>query len=151
MKLVRENKTMQVQTDVCRQLTTLVPWYAAQKNSSTCTVKIDRQLTHVNYTVLATDDFLQKYDPSCTTYDILLAAQVSRSPAFLERYYLHFIKLETGNQTPPTGPSPDSNGLTAVQVDGPLYRSGGWLRWDEFKNFEDVTKEVRENASLLFG
>ncbi|KAF7258612.1 hypothetical protein EG68_03889 [Paragonimus skrjabini miyazakii] len=148
MKLVGENKTMQVQTDVCNQLTSLVPWYGAQKNSSTCTVKIDRQLTHVNYTILATDDFVQKYDPSCATYDILLATQVSRSPAFRGRYYLHFIRLETRNRTQPTGPS--STGLTAVRVDGPLYRSGGWLRWDEFKNFDDVTKEVQENVRKQF-
>ncbi|KAF5399100.1 hypothetical protein PHET_06749 [Paragonimus heterotremus] len=34
------------------------------------------------------------------------------------------------------------SGWSIVQV--------GWLRWDEFKNFEDVTKEVRENVRKQF-
>ncbi|KAF6772777.1 hypothetical protein AHF37_08608 [Paragonimus kellicotti] len=72
----RENDTMQVQTGVCSQITSLVPWYQAQNDSSTCTVTIGEQRVHANYTILTTDDFLRKYDPSCVTYDILLANQV---------------------------------------------------------------------------
>ncbi|KAF6769853.1 hypothetical protein AHF37_11815 [Paragonimus kellicotti] len=41
--VVMENKTMQVQTDVCSQITSLVPWYQALKNGSTCTVTIGEQ------------------------------------------------------------------------------------------------------------
>ncbi|KAF6772579.1 hypothetical protein AHF37_08801 [Paragonimus kellicotti] len=98
-----ENKTMQVQTDVCSQITSLVPWYQALKNGSTCTVTIGEQRVHANYTILTTDDFLRKYDPSCVTYDILLANQVRLSPAFANQYYLSEIQLETRNRTQPAG------------------------------------------------
>ncbi|KAF6771036.1 hypothetical protein AHF37_10586 [Paragonimus kellicotti] len=169
-KLVQENKTMQVQTDVCSQITSLVPWYEERKNSSTCTIKIDRQRTHVNYTILITDDFLRKYDPSCVTYDILLANQVRLSPAFANQYYLsdiqletcripeHFlpntdlleIQLETRNRAQPAGPSPTGTGSTTIRVEGLLYKSASWLRWDEVRSFADVTKEVGENVKNQF-
>ncbi|KAF7260805.1 hypothetical protein EG68_01589, partial [Paragonimus skrjabini miyazakii] len=103
-KLVQENKTMQVQTDVCDQITNLVPWYQAQKNTSTCTIKIGKLKTFVNYTILATDDFLRNFDPSCVTYDILLASQVWLSSAFGDKYYLLDTVLENRNRTQPVGP-----------------------------------------------
>ncbi|KAF7260006.1 hypothetical protein EG68_02590 [Paragonimus skrjabini miyazakii] len=147
-KLVQENKTMQVQTDVCSQITNLVPWYQTQKNDSTCTINIGMQRTHVNYTILTTDDFVRKYDPSCVTYDILLANQVGSSPAFRGQFYLIDILLETRNPTQPAGPS--GTGLTTIRVDGPLYKQGGLLRIDEFRNFDDITKEVGQNVRKQF-
>ncbi|KAF8565433.1 hypothetical protein P879_10888 [Paragonimus westermani] len=66
---------------------------------------VGRQQTQVHYSILATDDFLRKYDPSCVTYEILLANQVARSPAFENRYYLTHIKLENRSRTQPAGPS----------------------------------------------
>ncbi|KAA3671325.1 uncharacterized protein DEA37_0004234 [Paragonimus westermani] len=75
-------------------MTMLVPWYREQLNRSTCTINIGRQQTQVHYSILTTDDFNRKYDPSCVTYDILLASQVARTPAFENKYYLIYIKLE---------------------------------------------------------
>ncbi|KAF7234781.1 hypothetical protein EG68_11714 [Paragonimus skrjabini miyazakii] len=149
-KLVQENKTMQVQTDVCSQITRLVPWYQAQKNDSTCTINIGKQITHVNYTILATDDFVRKYDPSCVTYDILLANQVGRSPAFGGKYYLIDRHLESRNPTQSAGPSSADTGLTKIRVDGPLYKQGGLLRWDEFNTLDAVSNEVVENVRRQF-
>ncbi|KAF8563413.1 hypothetical protein P879_10880 [Paragonimus westermani] len=38
-----------------------------------------------------------------------------------------------------------------VRVDGPLYKSAGRLKWDQFNNFDDVTKEVGENfITIIF-
>ncbi|KAF7260804.1 hypothetical protein EG68_01588 [Paragonimus skrjabini miyazakii] len=147
-KLVQENKTMQVQTDVCSQITSLVPWYQAQKNTSTCTIKIGKLKTFVNYTILATDDFLRTYDPSCVTYDILLANQVRLSSGFRDKYYLQKIVLETRNRTQPVGPS--DIGSTTIRVDGPLYKRAGWLSWSEISNFDNVTREVGENVRRQF-
>ncbi|KAF5398572.1 hypothetical protein PHET_07816 [Paragonimus heterotremus] len=103
-ELVQQNKTAQVQTDVCSQITSLVPWYGAQENSSTCTIDIGEQKTNVNYTILATDEFIRTYDPLCVTYDILLANQVRLSPAFRDKYYLIYMMLENRNRTQPVSP-----------------------------------------------
>ncbi|KAF7252977.1 hypothetical protein EG68_08198 [Paragonimus skrjabini miyazakii] len=146
-KLVRENKTIQVQTDVCNQMAVLIPWYQTRKNDSTCTIKIDKQKTYVNYTILVTDDFIRKFDPSCVTYDILLANQVSRSQAFGDQYDLDDIQLETRNRTQPVGPSLTDTGLTTIRVDGPLYRRAGFLGWDAKRNLDDVTKQVEKNVN----
>ncbi|KAF7232104.1 hypothetical protein EG68_12092 [Paragonimus skrjabini miyazakii] len=94
--LTQENKT-KLQTDVCRQLVHLVPWYRAQSNTSNCTVDhIDKNWVFVNYTILTTEEFLRIHDPSCSTYYILLASLVRPTKDYKTIYYLRHITLENG-------------------------------------------------------
>ncbi|KAF5394266.1 hypothetical protein PHET_11928 [Paragonimus heterotremus] len=50
--------------------------------------------------------------------------------------------LLTGNPTQPAGQS--------IRVDGLLYKQEGLLIIGEFRNFDDVTKEVRDNMRKQF-
>ncbi|KAF6774419.1 hypothetical protein AHF37_06753 [Paragonimus kellicotti] len=112
--LTKENKT-KAQTDVCKQLTYMVPWYRPQRNISNCTiVRTDRNWISVNYTISVTEEFLQTNDPQCSTYYILLAN-------------LH-ITLENGNSGQPASPSSEDNGSTTIGVDGLVKKSSGWVR-----------------------
>ncbi|KAF7260802.1 hypothetical protein EG68_01586 [Paragonimus skrjabini miyazakii] len=123
-------------------MTSLIPWYEEQKNTSTCTINIGKQMTYVNYTILATEDFIRKYDPSCVTYDLLLVNKVRLSPSFTDKYYLIYIELKTRNRTQPVGP--------LIRVDSPLYKQARKLRLEEVTNADVVTKEIGENVREQF-
>ncbi|KAF7260004.1 hypothetical protein EG68_02588 [Paragonimus skrjabini miyazakii] len=143
------NQSKQVQARLCRQMTYLVPWYAAHRNTSNCTIHItNRSWVYLTYTIPVTEDLIQKYDPSCSTYYILLANLVRRVDT-LAGYHLDLITLENQNPVQLVSPS-DSTSSTKIRVDGPVFKLAGRLRWEEFTHFEDLTKEVGENVRKQF-
>ncbi|KAF5399909.1 hypothetical protein PHET_06514 [Paragonimus heterotremus] len=145
--LTQENRT-KLQTDVCKQLIHLVPWYREQCNTSNCTVDhIDRNWVFVNYTILTTEKFLRIHDPSCSTYYILLANLVRPTRDYKTIYYLRHITLENGDSGQPAVPSSVDSGSTAIGVDGAVTRSGKQVSWIGFVLDSNVTKEVDNNVS----
>ncbi|KAF8569859.1 hypothetical protein P879_03575 [Paragonimus westermani] len=135
--LTQENWTT-VRTDVCKQITHMVPWYRAQENITNCTVVgTDRNGISVNYTILLTEEFLRTHDPLCSTYYILLANLVRRTVPRFEKYYLRDITLENAS---------DHTGSTTIGVDGQLKESGGWVRWAGFILSAKVTSEIQDNV-----
>ncbi|KAF5399908.1 hypothetical protein PHET_06513 [Paragonimus heterotremus] len=127
--LTEENRT-KAQTEVCEQLTYLVPWYHPQRNISNCSiVGTDRNWISVNYTIPVTEEFLRTYDPQCSTYYILLANLVRQSEAFERKFYLRDITLEN-----------------AIGVDGLVRRAGVWVKRAGFILDQRVTSEVQNNV-----
>ncbi|KAF5398437.1 hypothetical protein PHET_08527 [Paragonimus heterotremus] len=144
--LTEENRT-NAQTDVCKQLTYLVPWYYSQRNISNCSiVGTDRNLIVVKYTIPLTEGFLQTHDSLCSTYYILLANLVRRTRAFEKRFYMQDITLENGNSGQPSNPSSGDHGSTTIGVDGSVKNSGRWVRWAGFILNDTVTREVQNNV-----
>ncbi|KAF5397169.1 hypothetical protein PHET_09754 [Paragonimus heterotremus] len=119
-----------IQRDVCEQITSTVPWYRSQRDTSRCMVDVENDgHISVTYTISATDEFLKSHDPSCSSYDILLDRLVQRNKPSGNGYYLKEMKLET-----------------VMTLYGSLLRSGKRPQLNGHISLEESVKEANENV-----
>ncbi|KAF7232977.1 hypothetical protein EG68_11821 [Paragonimus skrjabini miyazakii] len=137
----------QVQRDVCKQIINMVPWYRFQSGPALCTAKIENNgHIYVNYTISATDEFLQSHDPSCSSYDILLDRLVQRNEVSGDGYYLKEMKLKTGSPAHSKSQSSEHVGSAVISLRAIVWKSGSRLEWNESTVVVDDVVEAAWNV-----
>ncbi|KAF8568832.1 hypothetical protein P879_07566, partial [Paragonimus westermani] len=151
-KYLRKAVREQIRKDLCEHLTKAVPWYTTQNSTANCTITIRRGVT-VNYTILATDDFLTKHDPLCTTYNALLATLAMNIRPTNNSYHMKLLGVTSDGPGHPEYPLPSHPELLKIRVDGALWKSGMRVTWK--KSFRKrcvssrIFEEVKNNVKKM--